>query len=295
MLGSILQSRFASGAVGKTTEIQLFRELINVFNSLGADSLAHEYHGNKHQVIFNAMRGAGRPTPRCELCDVMIIQYSADNASAARVTFNQAKVTKNALGCSSAAKAVGPDSFSANLEQWDLLANRPTIGTATASFDPPSDLLSAAILPSVGTFGVFYPSGSTFDFAYYIARDLVPLNNNPGRSGTLQWPSSSTIITHPMGYQEITGTCCLLTFGDALEDGLVGTPVWPLLYGAKGSRQMRSWLKEELLKLRRIYPESSLPDELISGLELEGLVDEADFMTRGAPPSSPRAVILVKT
>lgn len=52
-------------------EVELFRALISAFSSLGGDVLAKEYHGNNHQVTFAQARGAGRPTPRCELGDVM--------------------------------------------------------------------------------------------------------------------------------------------------------------------------------------------------------------------------------
>jgi hypothetical protein len=295
MIGSRLQLNFANAAAGITGEINLFRALIASFNALGEDALAHEYHGNKHQVIFNAMRGAGRPIPRCELCDVMIIQYSAGNANTARVTFNQVKVTNNVLGCSRPNTAAAPESFSANLEQWDLLSNRPAIRAATTAYDPPSDLLSAALLPSVGTFGVFYPSGTGFDFAYYIASDLAPLTNNPGKSGTLQWQTSQQIITHPTGHDEITGTCCLWTFGEALDYGLIGTPIWPLLYNTNGDQRMRAWLKEVLSDLRIKNPESSLPDELLSGLELKNARDDREPFSPNTPPSMPRAVILLRT
>ncbi|MCH4900584.1 hypothetical protein [Pseudomonas sp. B707] len=295
MTGKALKNAFHKKSAGKKGEIQLFQAFIDAFNSLGANALAKEYHGNKYQVIFDEMRGAGRPTPRCELCDVMIIQYPNGHANAARVTFNQAKVTKNDLGCSPSKAAVVPDSFGANLEQWDLLSNRPTVRNATTTFYPPSNLLSDAILPSVGTFGVFYPLGSSFDFAYYVACGLRPLSNNPGRTGTLQWLAPMNFISRRAGYDEITGTCCLEAFGDALEHGLVGTPVWPLLYGPRGSRPMQQWLRDVLLSLAQENPDSSLPDELLNGLELISIEGERDHLLRDNAPSTPRAVILVKT
>lgn len=294
MTGSKLQNAFRKKAVGKRGEIALFQAFIEAFNSLGQNALAQEYHGNKYQVVFDAKRGNGRATPRCELCDVMIIQYPTGNASAARVTFNQAKVTKNDLGCSRSPSAAGFESFQANLEQWDLLSNRPPVRNATTSFYPPINLLSDAILPSVGTFGVFYPSGSSFDFAYYVARGLTPLTNHYNRSGTLQWVTRSHSVFKKDGFEEITGTCCLETFGDALERGQVGTPVWPLLHGKNGS-QMQGWLREVLILLAQENPDSSLPEDLLNGLELRNFETELDLVTRDTAPTLPRAVILVKT
>ena len=294
MTGSKLENAFRIKAAGKRGEIELFQAFIEAFNSLGRNALAQEYHGNKYQVIFDSKRGNGRPTPRCELCDVMIIQYPAGDANAARVTFNQAKVTKNDLGCSSSTSAVGVDSFGANLEQWDLLANRPPIRNATTKFYPPVNLLSDAILPSVGTFGVFYPSGSSFNFAYYIASGLQPLTNHYNKSGTLQWLATSHLVVETDGYDEITGTCCLQTFGDALERGLVGTPVWPLLRGNNGF-QMQEWLRDALLLLAEENPDSSLPEELLNGLELRNIERRPDPLDPDTAPSLPRAVILIKT
>lgn len=294
MTGLKLQSAFQIKAKGKKGEIELFKAFIEAFNSLDQNALAQEYHGNKYQVIFDAKRGTGRPTPRCELCDVMIIQYPDGYANSARVTFNQAKVTKNDLGCSRPKTMAGVESFGANLEQWDLLANRPLIRNATTKFYPPINLLSDAILNSVGTFGVFYPSGSSFNFAYYIASGLQPLTNHYSRSGTLQWLAPSHLVIKKDGFEEITGTCCLETFGDALELGLVGTPVWPLLQGKNGL-QMREWLREALLLLAEENPDSSLPEELLNGLELGTMERRPDPISPDTAPALPRAVILVKT
>jgi hypothetical protein len=93
MTGKELQRAFRRESLGAHGEIQLFRAFIRAFNAMGPDALAKEYHGSRYQVTFKEGRGVGRPTPRCELCDVMIIHYPADNPSAARITFNQAKVT----------------------------------------------------------------------------------------------------------------------------------------------------------------------------------------------------------
>lgn len=292
MIGSSLRNAFRTESMGARGEIALFRAFIRAFNALGPNALAEEYHGNRYQVTFNATRGAGRSVPRCELCDVMIIHYPAGNPSAARVTFNQAKVTTNPLECHSRASV--PYNFRANLEQWDLLSNRPSISTATAKINLPNDLLSSALLPSVGTFGVFYPQGSGFDFAYFVADGLRPLKNSANRSGTLQWKTPLRQVRKIGHYDEATATCCMYGFGRALELGLIGTPLQQILYGSSGTAEMRNWLASVLSSLHKKHPDSELPDELLEGLELAREAEESKSFWK-VEPSTPRAVVLVRT
>lgn len=297
MIGPKLQNDFLIRSLGLKKEVDLFRAFISAFNALGTDALAKEYHGNRYQVTFNERRGAGRAVPRCELCDVMIINYPISDPGAARITFNQAKVTDNVLRCHQAFSTAAPYSFRANLEQWDLLSNRPYISSASRFFYPPSNLLSGALLSSVGTFGVFYPVGTSFDFAYLVADGLTPLHNNASPSGTLLWRAPLLQIRVVGTHDEMTGTCCLHQFGDALEQNLIGTPISTLLSGSsgQGAAQMRAWLREVLLSLQREHPDSSLPEELLNGLQL-GQEEEQD--TTGKRPQSlslPRAIVLTRT
>lgn len=297
MLGPKLQNAFLRTSSGMKKEVDLFRAFIRVFNLLGTDALAKEYHGNRYQVTFNERRGAGRAIPRCELCDVMIINYPIGDPGAARITFNQAKVTDNVLRCHQAFSTAAPYSFRANLEQWDLLSNRPYISSASRFFYPPSNLLSGALLSSVGTFGVFYPVGTSFDFAYLVADGLTPLHNNASPSGTLLWRAPLLQIRVVGAHDEMTGTCCLHQFGDALEQNLIGTPISTLLSGSsgQGAAQMRAWLREVLLSLQREHPDSTLPEELLNGLQLGQ--DEEQETTRKRPQSLslPRAIVLTRS
>ena len=68
-----------------------------------------------------------------------------------RISFLQAKSERKIMKN----QCISNQPFKANLEQWDLLAHRPIIN-GVGSFDPPPNLLSSAILPSIGTFGFFY-------------------------------------------------------------------------------------------------------------------------------------------
>ncbi|EMB4114162.1 hypothetical protein DMW62_28980 [Serratia marcescens] len=288
MIGSALQNAFHIESLAASGEIALFRAFIRAFNSLGANALTQEYHGNRYQVKFSANRGTGRPVPRCELCDVMIIHYPAGNPRAARVTFNQAKVSSNPLQC--APVVFSPYKFRANLEQWDLLSNRPSISATTAKINFPADLLSNALLPSVGTFGVFYPKGQGFDFAYFVANGLSPLKNNYKPSGTLQWNTQLGQVRKIGHYDEITATCCMYTFGKSLELGLIGTPLQQVLYGSTGTTEMRIWLGSMLSSLQEMHPDSDLPSELAEGFELTH-----EEPSRKVELSTPRAVVLVRT
>ncbi|MBY6189236.1 hypothetical protein KUV22_02280 [Microbulbifer agarilyticus] len=290
--GIKLQHAFQKQSIGARGEIALFRAFIQAFNGLGAEALAKEYHGNRYQVIFQQARGAGRPLPRCELCDVLIINYPAGDPTAARITFNQAKVSSKQFGCRGGVRGK-PYRFRGNLEQWDLLSNRPLISPATRTFLPPADLLSGSLLPSVGTFGVFYPVGAGFDFAYFVADGLSALNNGSGRSGTLEWNNPVHQLRKISGYTEVTGTCCMQTFGDALLSGHVGTPISQLLMNSASPFELRAWLAGMLVTLSQEHRDSQLPEELLEGLELDRKAD--DIMSFGEERPKPiRAVILVR-
>lgn len=293
--GFKLQRTFQTQSVGARGELALFRAFIRTFNMLGTEALAKEYHGNRHQVTFQQARGAGRSTPRCELCDFFIIYYPAGAPSAARLTFNQAKASSKSFGCNGMANAIKPYGFRANLEQWDLLSNRPSIYPATRTFQPPSDLLSGAILPSVGTFGVFYPVGFGFEFAYFVAERLSVLNNGSRRSGTLQWKTPLHQLRQVAGYTEVTGTCCIQKFGEALELGHIGTPARQLLNNSTRSSVMRAWLTSVLVALSREHPDSELPEDLLRGLELERSDSEGFTPLEEKGSALVRAVILLRT
>ena len=294
--GSRLQKAFKAQSIGARDEISLFRAFIRSFGNLGSDALAAEYHGTRHQVEFDEQRGAGRSRPRCELCDVLIVQYEAGNPAGARLTLNQAKVSGKQLGCGYTVRTGTRTTFRANLEQWDLLANRPDVSPATRRFCPPRPLLSGALLPSVGSFGVFYPTGSgSFEFAYFVAELLGPLRNNSGRTGTLMWRHVFLSCRAISGYQEVNGTCCLPMFGDALEKGLIGTPVRDLVRRSKDTKYVRTWLASLLLRLRREHPDSDIPGELLQGLELEGEGEESPAEDALAAPPPVKAAIVVRT
>jgi len=290
-IATSLPIAFKTESTAARGEVALFQSLIRALNSLGQDGLAKEYHGNRFQVTFKQARGAGRSNPRCELCDVLIIQYPAGNPGLARLTFNQAKVTKKQLGCG----VLTPYKFAGNLEQWDLLANRPLISPATKTFDPPTNLLRDALLPSVGSFGVFYPSGGLHDFAYFAADLLRPVNNRHGRSGVLEWKRPpGHVRRHSSGYLEVTEACCIWTFSKYLALGLVGTPVHQLISQSTEPGGFTRWFLGVLNNLQQEFPESALPGELMYGLDLMVSHDEGALSSETGRPAI-RAVAIVRT
>lgn len=293
-IGPQLESVFSAAiAKGPCHEIDLFRALLKAFASLHGRAVGEEYHGAKSHVVFSAKRGAGRASPRCELADLLLLTFRAGDASSARLTWLQAKVTASAI-ChphpTPTPSAFRRISFGANLEQWDLLGHRPAIGGATTRFQPPADLLSAAILPSVGSFGVFYPQGSGFNMAYFVGDCLAPLHNNAGPSGTLCFHALGN-TRRINNFDEATATCCLFCFGLAIEAGLIGTPVRNLLSAGDvtAASVRHRWLKSMLRGLATQRPDSPLLDELSMILELRPDSESPDPVS---PPA--RATVLLR-
>jgi hypothetical protein len=292
-LGAHLERAFtANMPTGISGEVALFRALLAALGAVAQGALGREYHGTRSHVRFQATRGAGRSLARCELADLLLISYRSGAPTSVRMTWLQAKLTKSplpvclAVATSSSGYAV----VWSQPEQWDLLGNRPSLVGATTKFRPPGDLLSAAILPSVGSFGVFYPCYTGYDMAYFIDDCLGPLRNNAGRSGTLTFTSVPAVRAYH-GFREVTMACCLSNFGDAIEQELVGMPVTALLSGrAPASAVRREWLQALLTDLLAEHPDSALATEVLSMLDLQA-----------SPPEKPvaagigaRAVVLLR-
>ena len=94
------------------------------------------------------------------------------------------------------------------------------------------------------------------------------------------------------GYIEVTGTCNLNTFWQALELNWIGTPVKQLL---ASSSEFRVWVTDLLISFDRENDDSELPSELIKGLELERLRDERVSSLRGAEQVPIKAAALIRT
>ena len=206
-------------------EVRLFRALRQAILSLSGPFHIDEFHGSKHQVAFGGVGSWARPIARCELSDLLVVTYAEHPSFKARMTFLQAKRSFSEYQiCGEHPRFRTPVAFKANLEQWDVLRRRPWI-IGVPPFEPPGNLLQGALLPSVGTFGVFYrrPDKSV-DLLYASADALTPRGQPTRRYGTVQAvPGPSERGLH--GYQELRLSCCIKIFGVGLFSMKVGTPV----------------------------------------------------------------------
>jgi len=251
-------------------EIPLFRALQKTLQSLSSRFHIEEYHGAKHQVKFSGTGSMSRARSRCELADLFIVIFS-NNPISVRITFFQAKSERGYL------KGFCPigQSLNANLEQWDLLANRPTI-EGCGKFNPPNNLLSKAILPSVGTFGFFNKKSPSDDYRIiYSTGDNLSLTT----SGKIRYGKLAVQKCHIRsinGFYESTASCSIRQFGYNLVSNLIGTPIHHSADSAvphSENPHTRSWLanvlKESMINARQIDLPTQLAEQLIGTLETD--------------------------
>lgn len=222
---------------------------------------AEELHGQRFQVYHNVnCPGLALPSPfrRCELCDVMIVTYDPVRPEV-RLTFWQAKYDRR----KGTWAAMRPD-FHANMIQWSLLGNRPTV-FPTAQFFPPPNLLSGAILPSVGSFGFFHRTqASEFCCFYATANCLQPVRLWPHKKDGYLRASRRDVTRLINGHLEREYATTIGHFGTALAEVTIGTPI--LL---QSDSILGGYLKDCLQRQTRTDEHSSnLADELLDLLSL---------------------------
>lgn len=142
-------------------EVDLFQEVANYLSRSYRCVFIDETH--QQYVRFNSsILGCVK---RREISDLWIITYSTLRQQA-KMTFLQAKLKKNIRPVRI------PFSFRGDYFQFDLLSKRPLI-TDLSRFGFPQDILSSAILESVGTYGIFFfDSARNIDFAFSTATEL---------------------------------------------------------------------------------------------------------------------------
>jgi len=212
-------------------EIPLFQSLRAALIGLSGMFDVEEYHGGKHQVTFAGNGSYARTNARCELSDLMIVSFSSITRSA-RLTYLQAKSERARL------PSVCGGHFSANLEQWFLLKQRPTI-TGFGNFSPPNDLLSSALLPSVGSFAFFYKDRmNDFQTYYAAACYMAPPKVYSQRYGKLQ-PIGPCRLNISGAHKECLAACDNRSFAESLFRLQIGTPVDSSIHQAISTR---NWL-----------------------------------------------------
>lgn len=244
-------------------EIPLFHALSSALVSAGGSLYTEIYHGASHQVRFVGNGSFARTQARCELSDLLIVAYSAVTREA-RLTFLQAKSERARLtmgaGCG--------HKFEANLEQWFLLAQRPLISGVGFDFNPPADLLSNALLPSVGSFAFFYKDmNQEFQTFYAAANHLTPAWRYTQRKGRLI--ANSPCLMAPRGrYPERTAACDNLGFAESLFRLEIGTPLHASVPQTQSTRDWLSGVLQAQTQMSQgIDKQSDLTLELIDILE----------------------------
>lgn len=160
---------------GNLSEVNLFRQMMFAFKFFyGATVIVNETHQNyvgfnttnptTHSPIHNTTK---------EISDLHIITYSPKR-KIARETYLQAKVARGKDGL----QPNGTFTFHGDWFQYDLLSRRPQLLYPSKKkaywrlwCNP--DFLHSAILPSIGSYGVFYQDqNKQIDFAYQPANVL---------------------------------------------------------------------------------------------------------------------------
>ena len=199
-------------------EVRLFRAMQKYLLSTSSAIQAEEYHGAGHQVTFNGNNIHSRLSARCELSDLLIIVYSPEHGTA-RYTYLQAKSERGT--------PAAPQShyYSGNLEQWDLLSRRPIIH-GVGKFHPHPTLLSSALLPSIGSFGLFYKSAQAgFQMLYAAADCLEPKQPHSVRYGKMNLKASLSSGRSIYGHVEQTYTLDNYDFAYYLHNLMIGEPL----------------------------------------------------------------------
>ena len=225
-LSKIFQTKISSIKTRiKIDEVILFRKLIE---SLVSCTHSYELHGSKGQVKFNnpANCSSSQVDIQCELCDVAIVSF---NEIEVRITFLQAKKGNDKY------TPLGHN-LSLPVRQHYLLSSFPIIapvGKAVKLY--PKNTLSNKILDSIGSFGVFYKKGKTYDMDYQIAnlrnsKTIIPnfkyCSNQASKYdfiGTKNRVKSITISG--LAYNEVEGCDNLDSFEIYIRDMLIGDPI----------------------------------------------------------------------
>lgn len=217
----------AKTSKGNLSEVNLFREMMSVFRRYyNATVIFNETH--QKLVDFDTHdphTGTIIRHKTKEISDLHIITYSPSRCIV-RETFLQAKVARGNNGL----QGNGIFKFQGDWFQYDLLARRPLI------FPPHKGsifigsyyhkLLRNAVLPSIGSYGVFYKnSNNLVDFAYQPA-NLLQLVRMPSKyMGEFNMVSANTPFGMPLGIPDLYYTTSVDFFETAIIHNLVGSPL----------------------------------------------------------------------
>lgn len=209
---------------GEYQEVELITKLQDAFINLANGKYHYAIdiiHGNRSIVDFeydalwlqNVLPGE---TFTRELSDMMFLVFSKKHKHI-RVMYMQNK------------KGDSSTKFKADLAQLCLLKNRCVITSANlpvCTFGD-SQILKKAILPSVGSYGIFYNVNNVTDMAYYPASNVSPITSiamGISRKAHFDYIRFGTTVTKGL-YKENQGEENLEYFSDALVGMEIGTPI----------------------------------------------------------------------
>lgn len=205
---------------GNLSELNLFRQMMQAFSSRYGAVVVEETH--QHYVHFVAGHTPFRkPIPaRKEISDILIVAYSPSR-KVARETFLQAKVARNLDGLQSNGDFI----FTGENYQYYLLSERPLFDVPRFDLqDVP--VLRDAILPSIGSYGVFYEVGNNrVDFAYQPADKLICHNIDAYGHVGLEINQRIAKYDEPSIIPDLQYTLSIDEFEYAVTHMLVGSPV----------------------------------------------------------------------
>lgn len=275
----------------KFSEINQFRALMKSFGNLKSAFKVEEFHGMKHQVKFVGAGKWGRNPARCEISDLLFLSYTTVPEFKARITFLQAKKSNGQyyilhccyFSCCNCFLSPHPLRFMANLEQWDLLSRRPSV-TPHPPFRCKNNILSGAILPSVGSIGVFHETGGVRDFFYMSADIASPLNSPSNKHATLEKRKVNP-FRQIKGFGECVFSGCVYSFAKNLFEIKIGTPLEGNHLDSMDDGLYRKEMREWIASILRGHLISSDRDELLDRELLAYLSSDEEGEWIENPPS----------
>lgn len=163
----------------------------------------------------------------CELADIMFIVFDEKEL---RLMYLQNKRTKKEP------KIDGELAFIADIEQLMLLTFRPEISTQKGKRFPEcafhGSILADALLPSIGSYGVFYQENGQIDMQYYPANRIYYDKYSSSEKPTVRFNLKKENPKYGFGekrekdgYTESIGEKTLIDFGNELVNLHIGTPI----------------------------------------------------------------------
>lgn len=246
------------GLSPKSKEVTIFRELLKSLRKIG---IVREMHGPKtYQVEFRDPVFAPLTT-RCELCDLFIVVLKNGKG---KFTFLQCKRDFSANYLMNNSTAIP-------IRQFYLLGYKPEIYPHTKSFIIPRTILSEAIMPSIGTLGVFYLDNLGKVNMEYSVMELMHTNSTIGVvdfqknvNKNYSFQGRYNYVKTKNGYDEVERLEHLNDFEKYLLDLKIGEPI------TKSNQESSSFA---LNIAKKVLAESITPNDLLL-LKISKLFEE---------------------